>query len=266
MNWDLELNQAESYEAYLVPAMFVPFTEVLIARAEPRSDDRILDVGCGTGIVSRMVSPMVGSSGRVVGLDIDQEMLAVARSLVPADGGQIEWREGDVVEIPFQDEEFDLVLCQAALQFFPDKRAALLEIRRVLAPSGRVVVSVFSSIERNSAYEVLASTLERHVSPEVGAMRRAIFSLGEAEELVSLLVDAGFEKNNLTSVQKTIRFPSPAEFLRRQLASQSPWVIHQLNQETQDALINEMNTALRNSVDEKGLAMTMEIHLVVASR
>ena len=115
MNWDLELNQAESYEAYLVPAMFFPFTEMLIARAEPRSDDRILDVGCGTGIVSRMVSPMVGSSGRVVGLDIDKEMLAVASSLVPADVGQVEWREGDVVEMPFEDAEFDLVFCQAAL-------------------------------------------------------------------------------------------------------------------------------------------------------
>ncbi len=265
MNLDLELNQAESYEAYLVPAMFVPFTEVLVARAEPRSDDRILDVGCGTGIVSRMVSPMVGSSGRVVGLDIDKEMLAVARSLVPADVGQVEWREGDVVEMPFEDAEFDLVFCQAALQFFPDRIAALLEIHRVLAPSGRVVVSVFRSIERNPAYEVLARALERHVSPEAGAMRRAIFSLGDADELVSLLVDAGFEMNSLSSVQKTIRFPSPEEFLRRQLASQSPWIVDQLDHETQEALINEMNAALRNSVDEKGLAMTMEIHLLVAA-
>jgi len=266
VNWDLDLNQAESYEAYLVPAMFVPFTEVLIARAEPRSDDRILDVGCGTGIVSRMVSRLLGPSGSVIGLDIDQEMLTVARSWVPADGGQVGWREGDAAEMPFDDAEFDLVLCQAALQFFPDRIAALLEIHRVLAPSGRVVVSVFRSIERNPAYEVLAQALERHVSPEAGAMRRAIFSLGEADELDRLLVAAGFEDISLSSVQKTIRFPSPEEFLRRQLASQSPWVVDQLDQETQEALINEMNTALQNSVDDEGLAMAMEIHLAVAGR
>ena len=266
MIWDLQLSQAESYEAYIVPAMFVPFTDALIAKARPRSGNRVLDVGCGTGIVSRVVAPIVGSSGRVVGLDIDPGMLAVARSSVPADIVEVEWHEGDVVEMPFENAEFDLVLCQAALQFFPDKLAALREIRRVLATNGQAAVSVFRSIERNPAFEVLARALERHVSPEVGAMRRAIFALGEAEELLSLLVDAGFKDSRLSTAQMMIRFPSPEEFLRRQVASQSPWIVDELDGKTLEALVGEVDMGLRKFVGEDGLNFPMEIQVVVAKK
>lgn len=266
MNWDLQLSQAESYEAYIVPAIFVQFTDALVTMARPRSGNRVLDVGCGTGIVSRVVAPIVGSSGRMVSLDIDLGMLSVARSLKPADGADFEWRQGDVAKMPFENAEFDLVLCQAALQFFPYKLAALREIRRVIAPPGRIVVSVFRSIERNPAFEVLARALERHVSAEVGAMRRAIFGLGEAEELLSLLVDAGFKDSRLSSEQMMVRFPSPEEFLRRQVASQSPWIIDKLDGKTLEALVGEVDTELRKFVGEDGLKFPMETHVVVAKR
>ncbi len=266
MNRDFKLSQAESYEAYIVPAIFVQFTDALVATARPRSGNRVLDVGSGTGIVSRVVAPIVGPSGRMVGLDIDLGMLSVARSLEPADGADFEWGQGDVAKMPFENAEFDLVLSQAALQFFPHKLAALREIRRVLAPSGRLVVSVFRSIERNPAFEVLARALDRHVSPEVGGMRRAIFAFGEAEELLSLLVDAGFKDSRLSSVQEMVRFPSPEEFLRRQLASQSPWVVDELDTKRLQALVVEVGTELRKFVNEDGLSFPMEVHIVLAKK
>ena len=133
MNWDFKLSQAESYEAYIVPAIFVQFTDALVAMARPRSGNRVLDAGSGTGVVSRVVAPIVGPSGRMVGLDIDLGMLSVARSLEPADGADFEWGQGDVAKMPFENAEFDLVLSQAALQFFSHKRAALREIRVVPA-------------------------------------------------------------------------------------------------------------------------------------
>ena len=127
-------------------------------------------------------------------------------------------------------------------------------------------MSVFRSIERNPAFEVLARALEQHVRPEVGAMRRAIFALGEAEELLRLLVDVGFKDSRLSSVQKMVWFPSPEEFLRRQVASQSPWIVDELDAKRLEALVGEVDTELRKFVNEDGLSFPMEVHIVLAER
>lgn len=266
MNWELDLSQAESYEEYLVPAIFVPLSEALIAIASPRQGERVLDVGCGTGVVSRAADQMLGTGGRVVALDIDPGMLRVARSAEPPEAGRIMWTRADAVRLPFETAAFDLALCQAVLQFIPERVNALQEIHRVLATTGRLVVSVFSSIERNPTFEVLAEALERHVSAEIAQMRRAIFSLGQADELLSLLGEAGFRETRLSTVHKWVSFPSPEEFLRRQLASQSPWVIIELDSDRRAALMEEMNSNLKEFVDDHGLRFPMEAHVVVASK
>ena len=90
------------------------------------------------------------TTGRVVGLDFNPGMLAVARSVANS-GTSIEWVEGSALSLPFDDGSFDLVLCQLGLQFFPDRPLALREMRRVLAPSGRVALSVYSAIEHTPA-------------------------------------------------------------------------------------------------------------------
>ena len=84
------------------------------------------------------------SEGRVVGLDINAGMMAFARSLPQRNSPAIEWHEGSALEMPFSDAVFDLVLCQLGLQFFPNRPIALAETSRVLAPSGRLALSVFS--------------------------------------------------------------------------------------------------------------------------
>ena len=115
--------------------------------------ERVLDVACGTGIVARLAAGRMGSGG-VVGLDINPGMLAVARSLPPGPGPAIEWHEGSVLDMPFPEGSFDICLCQLGLQFFPDRAAALREMRRVLRTGGRLALSVFSALkdtQRNCA-------------------------------------------------------------------------------------------------------------------
>lgn len=128
-------NPAEAYERYLVPAIFLPSGEDLIRRAAPVGEERVL-VACGTGAVARQVAPLVGTGGMVVGLDLSPAMLAVARGLPVPGGAAIEWREGSAGALPFPEGSFDLVLCQQGLQFFPDRAAALRDMRRVLRPGG----------------------------------------------------------------------------------------------------------------------------------
>src|SRR5947209_4976061 len=87
-------------------------------------------------------------------------MLAVASSL-PSAGVPIEWLQGTAASLPFSDSSFDLVLCQLGLQFFPDRPLALSEMRRVLAPAGRIALSVYSAIERTPGANAFARALDK---------------------------------------------------------------------------------------------------------
>src|ERR1700751_727028 len=142
--WQVGGRAAEIYHRYLVPAIASLRATDLIYRAAPRPGERVLDVACGTGVVARLAAERMGS-GRVVGLDINAGMLAVAQSLPSVATRPIEWQEGSALALPFSDDAFDLILCQFGLQFFPDKPAALGEMRRVLAPSGRVALRGFNA-------------------------------------------------------------------------------------------------------------------------
>ena len=124
-------NPAEGYESYMVPTLFAPWAARLIEAANPVSGERVLDVGCGTGIVARQVASRVGANGTVTGIDPNPNMLAVARTAAARDGVAIEWLEGGAEKLPFADHSFDVVLSQFALMFFTDKVAALAEMRRV---------------------------------------------------------------------------------------------------------------------------------------
>src|SRR5688572_23572657 len=119
---------AETYERFMVPPLFAPAAARLLDLARPRPGERVLDVGCGTGIVARRAAPVVGGNGTVVGVDFTPGMLDVARATAEREGLAIEWREGRAEALPFGDGGFDLVLCQFALMFFADRAAALTEM------------------------------------------------------------------------------------------------------------------------------------------
>ena len=154
--WQLVGTAAELYERYLVPSITSLWANDLVSRANPRTGERVLDVACGTGIVARTVSERM-SAGRVVGLDINGGMLAVARSTSTQSPVSVEWMEASALKLPFPAHAFDLVLCQLGLQFFPDPSVALKEMLRVLAPDGRGGQQRLGS----SAHSVLPITLRR---------------------------------------------------------------------------------------------------------
>src|SRR3546814_6159009 len=76
-----------------------------------REGERVLDVACGTGVVTRLASEQVGATGAVSGLDVNPGMLAVARAATP-EGMSIEWHEANAEAMPLPDASFDVVLCQ----------------------------------------------------------------------------------------------------------------------------------------------------------
>src|SRR4029453_13395782 len=112
----------ENYERYFVPTIGAAWATALLEVSGLRSGERVLDVACGTGIVTRGASELVGPEGFVAGLDVNPGMLAVARSVSPT---SIEWHESSAESIPCPDASFDVVTCSLGLQFVPDRSAAM---------------------------------------------------------------------------------------------------------------------------------------------
>ena len=122
--WQLTGSSAVLFQRYIVPLITSLWAADLIDRSAPSEGERVLDVACGTGVVARGASERMGT-GRVVGLDLNAGMLAVARTVPQESGPQVEWYEASAQSMPFPDASFDLVLCQLGLQFFPTGRRLL---------------------------------------------------------------------------------------------------------------------------------------------
>jgi ubiquinone/menaquinone biosynthesis C-methylase UbiE len=217
--WQLETTSAELYERFLVPTVTLPWARDLVERVGLRPAQRVLDVACGTGAVARLAASAVGEGGRVAAVDVNRGMLDAARSLPVPAGAAIEWHHASADALPFGDGEFDVVLCQLGLQFFPDRPAAVREMRRVLADRGLLGASVFTSIERNPAACALADAVDRHVGPEASRAKRSEHSLSDPGELRAVFEAAGFDDVRLATATLEIRFRSVEEWVEIQFTA-----------------------------------------------
>ena len=199
----------ENYQRYFVPAIGGTFAADLIEEAALSPGERVLDVACGTGVVTRLAAERVGPSGTVAALDVNPAMLSVARS-IPSSGAPIQWYETSAEAMPLPDGAFDVVLCQLGLQFVADKKAALKEMRRVLVPGGRVLVS---APPPNALFDVLDEALARHVGDDAARFVRMVFSLGAPAQIERLFLDAGFDDVTVRTYSKPLRLPAARDFL-----------------------------------------------------
>jgi ubiquinone/menaquinone biosynthesis C-methylase UbiE len=207
---------AENYQRFFVPSIGGPLAEDLIGVAGLQAGQRVLDVACGTGVVTRLAAKRVGAAGAVTGLDVNPGMLAVARSETPSDIS-IDWYEASAESMPLPNEAFDVVLCQMGLQFVPNKLAALREMRRVLDTDGRAFATVPGL--KPPMFAIMTDALARHLGPKVASFADLVFSLHNADELTKLLRSAGFREIDVQAKPKTLRLPAPADFLWKYLHS-----------------------------------------------
>lgn len=205
-------NPAEAYERYYVPAMFQPWARLLVEQAALQAGEQVLDVACGTGIVSRTAAPLVGVEGAVTGIDLNAEMLAVAQTLPSSNGATIHFQEGNAQSLPFSAESFDVTLCQHGLSFFPDRASALREMRRVLRRTGRALVMVLQSLERHTVFRALIESVAHQLAIPLSAVNIP-FALSSADELRTLYLSAGFAAVEIREVSITVEFPEPERFV-----------------------------------------------------
>lgn len=219
MNDNEPTSPARAYQEYFGPAIFEPLSDAVIECAAPRRGDQVIDVACGTGIIARRAAALVGTTGNVVGVDVNPAMVEIARSIPVPEGTPVEYQEGDGTALEFVDESFDFLYCQQGLQFFSDRVAGAQEMRRVLRPHGRAVVATWRGLDRHPLYAALADAEEPHLRALGVRVSRdeleAPFSLGDSDELRGLLTDAGFTQVQVEQRSINARFSTPDRFVER---------------------------------------------------
>jgi ubiquinone/menaquinone biosynthesis C-methylase UbiE len=245
------------------------FAAILLEHANPRPGERVVDIACGTGIVARQAAPRVGAGGAIVAVDINPAMLTTGRALPSPEGAAIEWRKGDAQALPLPDNAFNLALCSAGLQFFPDRPAAVREMYRVLQLGGRLGVCVARSLDLSPASHLIWGSIARHLNttPE---MLSPAWSLGNAEVFRSLLESAGFADVALFARSGIVREPRNLQLIAGILASLPSSVVPAfaaMGMEERNSLAqaveSEIGPELQNYVegDEQLYPMSVQIAL-----
>ena len=259
--YQLDIDTARRYEQTQIPTAMRPIAEMMFKHVSLRDGDRVLDVACGTGIVTRVITEQFEHVGSIVGVDLNPNMLEVARENAPTTHIPLEWHEGNVCELPFPDGSFDVVVSSHGLQFIPDKVAALREIRRVLTPSGRLAFTVWG--EPNPYWAAMIETLARHISEDTATTVRAPFVLGDAELVRNLVAKAGFHGIEMQRLVLMRRMLSSA----LQTATAQPYGsdVAAASEETRAAIEQDVRAAMTSYDEVNGFfVVPTESHLVQA--
>ena len=258
-----QVGAARAYQSLFVPALFARWADLVAQAAKLSDGEQVLDVACGTGVLAAAAAERVGASGRVCGVDSNPGMLQVAAELHP----QIDWRQADAAELPFDDASFDAVLCQFGLMFFPDQGRAIAEMRRVLKPGGRLVIAVWNALEYNPAYAMLVALLRREAGEPAAAALSAPFACGDRCALYGLVDDAGFSAVVCQSPAGQARFPSVRSVVEAELLGWLPLMGVELSEAASARLVDLASEEMKVFEQASGEAhFPLSAHLISARR
>lgn len=262
--YQLQGSAPQIYEEQNVPSLFRPLAEITLRHVDVREGDHVIDVACGTGIVGRLVAEKVGKSGSVVGIDLNAGMIEVAQQHSPVTDASVEWRQGDVTALPFEDASFDTAFCQQGLQFFPDKLAALKEMLRVLTPGGSMILTVWSAVSPVNA--AISDALARYVSDEAAKSALAPFAFRDSEVIKGLMTEAGIQGIKMETLVVDRLIGPAEESIPRSMAG-TPYGVEfgKADVTTQDALVRDVAEALRDFQGDNGFTVPQETHLIRAT-
>lgn len=245
---DPAVESAWAYENLHVQAVFEQWAEPVLDAAGATTGDRLLDVACGTGVVARAAMGRVGPNGSVTGLDLAPGMLAVAEHIEPG----ATWTEGDAGDLPFEDDEFDTVVCQFGLMFFPDRIQAIREMHRCTRPGGRLAIAVWDTLERSAAYPISVEILNRRAGDAAADALRAPFSLGDTDQLRDLFRAADVTLASIDTQVGTARFPSVRAMLEADLRGWLPVMGVYLEEDLIEEILAASESALAPYVTPDG--------------
>jgi SAM-dependent methyltransferase len=253
---------AEVYASLFVPAEFQEWAPRLVAAARIGPGQKVLDVACGTGVLTREVARHVGRSGFVAGVDANPGMLAVAARTSP----EIEWRQAGAETLPYDDNFFDAIVCQFGLMYF-DQQTALREMMRVLVPGGHLTAAVWDTLEHTPAYAALVDLLDRYAGAHAASALRAPFVLGDRGELAALFARAGMPDADIVTHHGTARFPDVRTMVEAEVRGWLPAVGVMLGDSQVAEIVDEAEKVLGVYLTADGsVTFDAPAHIVTARK
>lgn len=217
--WHLLEEEAKRYEKIRVSAILGPVAQALVDSVEIRPGNIVIDLGCGTGAASRFAAGYARESGRVIGVDINPAMLAVADAARDVPGAPVEWHQQNAEALSFNDETFDIALCFHSLPFMANPEQVLAEAYRVLKPGGKIAISAWCSMRDNPYFNALIGSLSAHIGEDTAAELQKAFRLSERHVMGEMLTAAGFRIGEDDTDRIQLNLPPMEEFVPRYMSA-----------------------------------------------
>lgn len=208
------------YDRYLGPMFFQPYAEDMAARLNVAENSSVLELACGTGIVTRILRDRLPATARLVATDLNEAMMQNAATKFTGNDA-VEWQQADATSLPFEDQTFDAVVSQFGFMFFPDKATSAREARRVLKPGGVFLFNVWDSLEQNPLGQIAHETVARFFEKDPPTFYQVPFGYHDHDEIRRVLEDAGFRDIRIDVVRKT-SVPTRADDAATGLVEGSP--------------------------------------------
>ncbi len=252
----------EHYDRGLGPRIFVDYAVDLAARVAQHQPRSVLELAAGTGIVTRALRDALPAECRLLASDLNPPMLEAARTKF-RDDEQIDFETVDAMQLQFEDESFDALVCQFGVMFFPDKIESYREARRVLQPGGHYHLNVWDSWAQNPFAEIAHQTVAEFFPDDPPGFYKLPFHYHDMDQIREDLTEAGFEEISILQLPLESAIPSPQGFARG-LVLGNPLFEEILNR---DGDPEAVCTAVAAAIDEQlGSSMHLQAIVVDAAR
>jgi ubiquinone/menaquinone biosynthesis C-methylase UbiE len=252
-----------AYDRFLGPMLFEPFADDLTARLTVPPAAAVLELACGTGILTGRLRRALPATATLTATDLNEPMLAYARVQVPDAG--ITWQPADAQALPFPDAAFDAVACQFGLMFVPDKTRAFGEVRRTLRAHGQFAFNVWLSLAENPLGRIARETIARYFTGDPPTFYEAPFSFHDESHIRDLLQATNFEVESCERVVLEARSPS-AHDAARGVVTGNPILLDIVERATatQEEIIHAVAAALAAEGGAAPLRLPMRALVVLA--
>ncbi|MBK8550451.1 MAG: class I SAM-dependent methyltransferase [Ignavibacteria bacterium] len=250
----------EVYDQYLGPLLFEPFAKDLTERIKNRKISSVLELACGTGRVTKYLSKLLPDA-KIYATDINPDMLVVAKKKVTAEN--IEWKQTDMQEIPFEDSKFDLVVCQFGIMFVPDKPKAYKEIFRVLKTGAVLLFNTWESRDNNKLAFCTNEVVNGFFKDDPILFYKIPFSYFKEDEIRKDMNEAGFKDITFTFVNKEGVSQSVAEATKG-LVEGNPVLtaINERNPELKEVIEKQLSETLSDRFGDNPMKCSMNAIVV----